>query len=133
MTMHPRDLQGMFGEEKLRKMYDAKDMIANIDAEAEKQVVDEGTYKWQQNKEEVTVIIDFTEDTSSKQLNVDLKTARLTAGLKGATPIIEGELFQSIIVEDSTWVLENKRTLIITLVKGTPSQALSGWTSVLAK
>lgn len=53
----------------------------------------------------------------SKDTVVTIQKKHLTIGLKGRPPIIDGELQHEIKVEESTWVLEDGKKLLINLEK----------------
>ncbi len=76
------------------------------------------TYRWTQTLEELTVYVPMPDDIVSKQLDVVIKSTHLKIGLKGQTPIIDGELHKKIKSGDSLWTLEkdgSKRTIQLTL------------------
>lgn len=52
-----------------------------------------------------------------KDLIVDIKPKHLKVGLKGSEPIIDGELDHKIKPDDSTWLIEDSKRLIITFAK----------------
>lgn len=71
-------------------------------------------YYWTQVLDEVSVYVSLPENVTSKQLDVKILPNKLVVGLKGQPPIISGELFKKIKVDDSLWTLESdgpKRTL----------------------
>jgi len=41
----------------------------------------------------------------------------IKVGLKGHPPIIDGELFNKVKIEDTMWVLDDKKAAVITLEK----------------
>lgn len=48
---------------------------------------------------------------------MDFHKRHLKCGVKGQPPIIDGELHSDIKLEESTWVLEDGKTVFITLEK----------------
>lgn len=56
----------------------------------------------------------------SRDLSVDIQKTQIKAGLRNAgqnPPFIAGQLQHEIKVEESTWLIEDKNTLLITLEK----------------
>ena len=55
----------------------------------------------------------------SRDLSVEIQKTAIRAGLKNAPtgPILAGQLQHEIKLEESTWVIEDKNTLLITLEK----------------
>jgi len=76
-------------------------------------------YRWTQTLSEielrVPVNVSFT--VRPRDLIVDFQKRHLKCGLKGHPLIIDGELYNDIKLEESTWVLEDKKTVFITLEK----------------
>lgn len=52
-----------------------------------------------------------------RDLVVDIQKKTLKVGLKGHEPIINGQLCAEVKVEDSVWVLQDSKTVQITLEK----------------
>ena len=79
------------------------------------------TYQWEQTKQEVTINVPIPENTTTRQLTVDIQKAHLKVGLKGQPLIIDGELCSEVKRGDSIWCLESddagKRVLQISLTK----------------
>ncbi|KAJ4438842.1 hypothetical protein ANN_14795 [Periplaneta americana] len=67
------------------------------------------------NKLRVPINVNFT--LRPRDLIVDFQKKHLKCGIKGQTPIIDGELHSDIKLEESTWVLEDGKTVFITLEK----------------
>ncbi|KAK9456793.1 CS-domain-containing protein [Dipodascopsis uninucleata] len=74
-------------------------------------------YKWSQVLEEVTLVVPMPPGTRAKQLRVELKRNSISVGVIGQEPVITGDLFKPIIVDDSTWTLDDQREVTVTLAK----------------
>ncbi|KAK7856676.1 protein bobber 1, partial [Quercus suber] len=66
--------------------------------------------------------------TKSSLLLCDIKTNSLKVGLKGQPPIIDGELFKPVKVDDCIWSLEDKEMITILICKRDQSE---WWKSLL--
>ncbi|KAK3180471.1 hypothetical protein K4F52_008199 [Lecanicillium sp. MT-2017a] len=64
-------------------------------------------YKWTQTISEVDINFNVPGNMKSKDLVIDIKKQKLTAGIKGQDPIIAGDLPHTILVDDSTWTLSS--------------------------
>lgn len=79
---------------------------------------DHGSWSFSQGDSEVIVKVPLPGGTTSRQVVVTIGTNALSVALKGAAaPILGGNLFKPIKAEDSTWCIEDKKLLVITLVK----------------
>lgn len=76
-------------------------------------------YKWTQTLEEIDLRIPINTPLKlkSKDIVVELKKKHLKVGIKGQAPIIDGELEHEIKLEESTWVFENAKTVMINMEK----------------
>uniref|UniRef100_A0A8D9A0H5 Nuclear migration protein nudC n=1 Tax=Cacopsylla melanoneura TaxID=428564 RepID=A0A8D9A0H5_9HEMI len=76
-------------------------------------------YKWTQTLEEIDLRIPIVSNLKlkSKDIVVELKKKHLKVGIKGQEPIIDGELYNEIKLEESTWVFENAKTVMINMEK----------------
>ncbi|KAL6972085.1 hypothetical protein U1Q18_031768 [Sarracenia purpurea var. burkii] len=74
-------------------------------------------YSWVQTLQEVTINIPVSPGTKSRFISCEIKKNHLKVGLKGQSPIIDGELFQSIKVEDCFWSLEDQKSISVLLTK----------------
>ncbi|KAI8526607.1 hypothetical protein RHMOL_Rhmol12G0009300 [Rhododendron molle] len=79
--------------------------------------LDMDTYSWGQSLQEVTINVAVPAGTKSRFVVYELKKNHLKVGLKGQPPIIDGELFQSVKVEDCFWSLEDQKSISILLTK----------------
>ncbi|CAD1472759.1 unnamed protein product, partial [Heterotrigona itama] len=52
-----------------------------------------------------------------KDVSVTIMKKRLTCGIKGQPPIIDGDFPHEVKVEESTWVIEDGKMLLINLEK----------------
>eukprot|EP00604_Paraphysomonas_vestita_P002104 CAMPEP_0174817844 /NCGR_PEP_ID=MMETSP1107-20130205/412_1 /TAXON_ID=36770 /ORGANISM="Paraphysomonas vestita, Strain GFlagA" /LENGTH=305 /DNA_ID=CAMNT_0016028927 /DNA_START=184 /DNA_END=1101 /DNA_ORIENTATION=+ len=74
-------------------------------------------YVWTQTLSELNVVIPVPPGTKTKLVVVDIKNKRLKVGLKGESPLIDGELHKRVIVDDSFWTLEDGKEIAINLQK----------------
>lgn len=76
-------------------------------------------YRWTQTLEEIDLRIPIVTNLKlkSKDIVVEIKKKHLKVGIKGQPPIIDGELEHEIKLEDSTWVFENSKTVMINMEK----------------
>lgn len=76
-------------------------------------------YKWTQTLQEVELHVPFNVPFTlrSRDLIVKIEKNHLTVGIKGQTPIIDGTLCAEVKVEDSVWVLQDGKNVVITMEK----------------
>ncbi|KAG8180149.1 hypothetical protein JTE90_023358 [Oedothorax gibbosus] len=76
-------------------------------------------YRWTQSLSEVEVKVPIKAGfkIKAKDLVVDIAKKHLKVGLKNTTPIIDGELYNNIKLEECCWVMEDGKTIAITLEK----------------
>ncbi|XP_065867968.1 protein BOBBER 1-like [Euphorbia lathyris] len=74
-------------------------------------------YSWTQTLQEVNVQIPVPSGTKSRFVVCDIKKNHLKVGLKGHPPIIEGELYKPIKVDDCYWSIEDGNTISVLLTK----------------
>lgn len=53
----------------------------------------------------------------SKDVSVTITKKHLTCGVKGQPPIIDGDFPHEVKLEESTWVIEDGKVLLINLEK----------------
>ncbi|KAJ8877256.1 hypothetical protein PR048_021710 [Dryococelus australis] len=76
-------------------------------------------YRWVQTLQEVEVRVPVkvSFNLRPRDLVIDIQKRRLKCGVKGQPPIIDGELYNEIKVEESTWVVEDGKSVLINLEK----------------
>lgn len=74
-------------------------------------------YSWTQTLKEVNVNIKVPRGTKSRFVICEIKKNHLKVGLKGQPAIIDGDLHQSIKVDDSYWSIEDQEVISILLTK----------------
>ncbi|CAI2176018.1 13455_t:CDS:2, partial [Funneliformis geosporum] len=85
-------------------------------------------YKWKQTLQDVDITVPVPKGSRAKDLKVDIKKKHLTVGLKGQTPIIEGELCKEVKIDDCTWTLEDQKEIFIHIEK---SNQMEWWKNVI--
>lgn len=85
-------------------------------------------YSWTQTLSELSVQIPIPSGTKSRFVNCEIKKKHLKAGLKGQPPILEGELYAQVLVEDCFWSIEDGKTLSVLLTK---SNKMEWWNCVV--
>ncbi|XP_022862340.1 protein BOBBER 1-like [Olea europaea var. sylvestris] len=79
--------------------------------------LDMDKYSWGQSLQEVNVVVPVPPGTKSRFIVCEFKKNYLKVGLKGYPPVIDGELFLPIKVDDSFWSLEDQKSVSILLTK----------------
>lgn len=74
-------------------------------------------YSWGQSLQEVNVNIPVPPGTKSRFIVCDISRNRLKVGLKGQPPIIDGELYRPVKVDDCFWSLEDQKSISVLLTK----------------
>ncbi|XP_073316641.1 protein BOBBER 1-like [Primulina huaijiensis] len=74
-------------------------------------------YTWGQSLQEVNINVPVPPGTKSRFITCEIKKKYLKVGLKGQPPVVEGELFQSVKVDDCFWSLEDQKSISILLTK----------------
>lgn len=85
-------------------------------------------YSWTQQLPEVTITVPVPEGTKSRFVVCEIKKDRLKVGLKGQPPIIDGELYKPVKVDDCFWSIEDGKSLSILLTK---QNQMEWWKSVI--
>ncbi|KAJ7965356.1 Protein BOBBER 1 [Quillaja saponaria] len=74
-------------------------------------------YSWTQSLQEVTVNVPVPNGTKSRFVVCEIKKNHLKVGLKGQSPIIDGELFRPVRPDDCYWSIEDQNSISILLTK----------------
>ncbi|KAJ6828201.1 protein BOBBER 1-like isoform X1 [Iris pallida] len=74
-------------------------------------------YSWTQTLQEVTISIPIPQGTKSRFIAYEIKKKHLKVGLKGQPPIIDGELYESVKVNDCFWSIEDGKFISVLLTK----------------
>ncbi|KAI9890985.1 MAG: hypothetical protein M1814_003336 [Vezdaea aestivalis] len=106
-----------------------------LDAEAaSKETAEQATlpYKWTQTIKDLDITAPIDGKYKGKDLLVEIKAKSIKAGLKGMTPLIEGDLFAAIPSAEATWTLETlssgQKELVIHIDK---SNQMEWWPHVV--
>ncbi|XP_074589432.1 protein BOBBER 1-like [Curcuma longa] len=90
--------------------------------------LDLDNYSWIQSLQEVTVNIPVPQGTKSRFVTCEIKKTHLKVGLKGKPPVIDGELYQPVKVDDCFWSIEDGKSISILLTK---QNQMEWWKSVV--
>merc|ERR1719317_1041808 len=74
-------------------------------------------YNWGQTLEEIELRVPLGGAFKSRDLVVSIEKKHLKVGIKGQPPIIDGAFPKEVKLEESTWVLEDKKTLLLNIEK----------------
>ncbi|XP_043798117.1 nuclear migration protein nudC [Apis laboriosa] len=76
-------------------------------------------YRWTQTLQDLEIKVPLKVNFSArpKDVSVTITKKRLTCGIKGQPPIIDGDFPHEVKVEESTWVIEDGKMLLLNLEK----------------
>ncbi|XP_026328409.1 nuclear migration protein nudC [Hyposmocoma kahamanoa] len=74
-------------------------------------------YRWTQTLEEIELRVPLRQILRPRDLNVVIGKRHLKVGIKGQPFIIDGDLDSDVKVEESTWVLQDGRNVLVNLEK----------------
>ncbi|KAI3458014.1 hypothetical protein Pfo_014677 [Paulownia fortunei] len=113
-------------EEKVEKEVVMEDKGSESKAEEEKKGprapnkgngLDMDKYSWGQSLQEINISVPVPPGTKSRFIACEIKKKHLKVGLKGQPPVVDGELFQPVKVDDCFWSLEDQKSISILLTK----------------
>ncbi|KAJ6943115.1 hypothetical protein NC652_008800 [Populus alba x Populus x berolinensis] len=90
--------------------------------------LDMESHSWAQTQQEVTITVHVPPGTKSKDVVCDIKRKSVKVGLRGHSPILDGELFETIKIDDCIWNLEDQKTVSVLLTK---FDRMNWWKSLL--
>mmetsp|Transcript_12892 Transcript_12892/g.17675 ORF Transcript_12892/g.17675 Transcript_12892/m.17675 type:complete len:329 (+) Transcript_12892:28-1014(+) len=69
-------------------------------------------YVWTQTLSDLVVNVPMPAGIKTKMLDVQITNNRLKVGVKGETPLVNGELHKRVIVDESVWTLEDGEVVV---------------------
>lgn len=75
------------------------------------------TYRWTQTLSEVELKVPLDITVRPRDVVVKITKKALLIGLKGQPPIIDGELCDEVKTEESMWVLQDGKTIVVNIEK----------------
>eukprot|EP01006_Ploeotia_vitrea_P015389 TRINITY_DN43962_c0_g1_i1.p1 TRINITY_DN43962_c0_g1~~TRINITY_DN43962_c0_g1_i1.p1 ORF type:complete len:147 (+),score=12.62 TRINITY_DN43962_c0_g1_i1:34-441(+) len=124
----PKALEGMLGgSDKVRMLYEAKELIDSNKEASRNAERTEGKCKWTQEEDSLTVHIPLPEGTTKKDVVVNVKRTNISVGVKGSDPILCGELAHECSTDETMWVLEDGPAIQLEIAK----EVADWWPSVL--
>ena len=90
--------------------------------------LDMESHSWAQTLQEVTITVHVPPGTKSKDVVCEIKRKSVKVGLRGHSPILDGELLETIKIDDCIWNLEDQKTVSVLLTK---CDRMNWWKSLL--
>ncbi|KAM4688909.1 nudC domain-containing protein 1 [Discoglossus pictus] len=77
----------------------------------------EPLYVWQQTAEDVTLIFPLPEGATKEDIKINFLPNQINISLKDQRTFLEGQLYSVIDHESSVWIIDDKKSVEVTLVK----------------
>jgi len=74
-------------------------------------------YRWMQTLTDIELTVPLPVKIKSRDVVVDIHKKHLKVGVRGQPPIIDGETYNEIKVEESTWTLVDQQNIMISIEK----------------
>lgn len=74
-------------------------------------------YFWQQTAEDITVSVRLPEGVSKEEVQFSLTGGRISVGVRGFPPLLQGQLHAAVDPEASAWIIKENKSLEVTLQK----------------
>ena len=74
-------------------------------------------YSWTQKLEDLELKVPLPFPCHARDIVVDIKKKHIKVQVKGQEAILDGELYKDIKLEETTWLLQDKKVVAITLEK----------------
>ena len=85
-------------------------------------------YEWEQSMEEVLMYVTPPEGVTARMIDCTITSNRLKLGLTGNPPFINEETFDTVVVDESFWTMDDSGVIEINLQK---MRKASTWASAL--
>ncbi|KAJ1657286.1 hypothetical protein IWQ61_003294 [Dispira simplex] len=119
----PADLDAMSPEE--REVYNQEKRAQEAEEQARL------PYRWTQTLADVDITVPVPPGTRGRNVLVQIRPRSLKVALKqspSTEPIVEGDLFAPVLLDDCTWSVEDQRSVVIHLEK---QNAMQWWPHVV--